>query len=230
MGVLRTKDHTVLTLSSAPATSSPAAYGRGDAPEASRAAASARAVKAIEADAAAQGVRATGPRAAVASVMDGLSTVAVAGALSSLPAALGRMRDIAMVSSSGTLTDADRATLQAEYSDLNKQVASVVGSVSTGEKASSSSDKGHDQDSSSHEDAGGASARDHSGPPGTPVHDRAARAKAAVPVSTVAVAASGAAHAAPHAATPRSIAERAASAAKFEQHFAQARSRISLFA
>src|ERR1700740_1784600 len=106
-GEIRTKDHTVLTLSSAPATASPAAYARVDAAEASRGAASARAVKAVEAEAALQGARATGPHAAVASVMDGLSTVAVAGALASLPAALGRMRDIAMASSSGTLTDAD---------------------------------------------------------------------------------------------------------------------------
>jgi len=217
----------MLTSSVAPAPLLPAAYGRMDAPEASRAAASARAVKAVESEMALQGARATGPQAAVASVMDGLSTVAVAGALSSIPAALGRMRDIAMVASSGTLTDADRATLQAEYSDLNKQVASVVGSVSAGDKASGSPDKGQERDNRDRPDA---RPGDRAAPTGYANPDDAVRARTASPTSTVATAAAHGARDAQHVSAPRTAAARAASAAKFEQHLQQARTRISVVA
>jgi hypothetical protein len=215
------------TLSIAPAPSSPAAYGRIDALEASRVGASARAVKALEAENALQGAKATGPRAAVASAMDGLSTLAVAGALASLPAALGRMRDIAMAASSGTLTDADRETLQAEYSDLNRQVASAVGSVGTGEKASSSSDKEHEQDGGSPSDS---KTGDRSRPAGTPKADDAGRTRTPNSTSTVATAAAHGAHDGPRTAAPRTAAARAASVAQFEHHLHQARSRISVLA
>ena len=67
--------------------------------------------------------------------MTSLSTVAVAGAMNSLPAALNMMRNIAMASASGTLSDADRQTLQTEYAQLTAKVVSSVGSVSTGEQA-----------------------------------------------------------------------------------------------
>ncbi len=65
--------------------------------------------------------------------MTSLSTVAIAGAMNSLPAALNMMRNIAMASASGTLTDADRQTLQTEYAQLTAKVASSVGSASAGE-------------------------------------------------------------------------------------------------
>jgi len=67
--------------------------------------------------------------------MTSLSTVAVAGAMNSLPAALNMMRSIAMASASGTLSDADRQTLQSEYAQLTAKVVSSVGSVSASEHA-----------------------------------------------------------------------------------------------
>jgi len=70
--------------------------------------------------------------------LSNLSTVAVAGAMNSLPAALNMMRNIAMASASGTLTDADRQTLQAEYAQLTAKVVSTVGGVSAGERAQTS--------------------------------------------------------------------------------------------
>ena len=70
--------------------------------------------------------------------MASLSTVAIAGAMNSLPAALNMMQRIAMASASGTLTDADRQTLQAEYAQLTAKVVSSVGSVGAGEQAQTS--------------------------------------------------------------------------------------------
>ena len=70
--------------------------------------------------------------------MTSLSTVAVAGAMNSLPAALNMMRNIAMASASGTLTETDRQTLQSEYAQLTAKVVSSVGSVSAGEQAQQS--------------------------------------------------------------------------------------------
>jgi flagellin-like hook-associated protein FlgL len=67
--------------------------------------------------------------------MTSLSTVAVAGAMNSLPAALNMMRNIAMASASGTLSDADRQTLHAEYAQLTAKVVSSVGSAGAGEQA-----------------------------------------------------------------------------------------------
>ena len=70
--------------------------------------------------------------------MSSLSTVAVAGAMNSLPAALNMLQRIATASASGTLSDADRQTLQTEYSQLTAKVVSSVGSVSAGEQAQTS--------------------------------------------------------------------------------------------
>ena len=70
--------------------------------------------------------------------MTSLSTVAIAGAMSSLPAALNMLQRIAMASASGALTDADRQTLQTEYAQLTAKVVSSVGSVSAGEQAQTS--------------------------------------------------------------------------------------------
>lgn len=47
----------------------------------------------------------------------------------SIPATLCRMRDIAVATGSGTLNDADRARLQAEYSQLSENVARAVNSA-----------------------------------------------------------------------------------------------------
>jgi hypothetical protein len=70
--------------------------------------------------------------------MDSLSTVAVAGAMNSLPAALNMLRSIAMASAAGTLSEADRQALQSEYAQLTAQVASTVGSVSASQQAQTS--------------------------------------------------------------------------------------------
>jgi hypothetical protein len=70
--------------------------------------------------------------------MTSLSTVAVAGAMNSLPAALNMLRNIAMASASGTLSDADRQTLQTEYAQLTAKVVSSVGSASAGAQAQQS--------------------------------------------------------------------------------------------
>ena len=69
--------------------------------------------------------------------MTSLSTVAIAGAMNSLPAALNMMRNIAMASADGTLSDADRQTLQAEYAQLTAKVVTSVG-ASAGAQAQQS--------------------------------------------------------------------------------------------
>ena len=65
--------------------------------------------------------------------MTSLSTVAVAGAMSSVPAALEMMRSIALQSAAGTLSDTDRQTLHAEYAQLTAHVATTVGGVGAGQ-------------------------------------------------------------------------------------------------
>jgi hypothetical protein len=87
------------------------------------------------ADNAATAVAARQAAMVVPDPMNSLSTVAMAGALNSLPAALDMMRSIAMASAAGTLSDADRQALQSEYAQLS---AKVVGSVSAGEQAQTS--------------------------------------------------------------------------------------------
>jgi len=220
----------MLSLSSAPTLTAANAYARADAPEASREAASTRAVKAVEAANAMAGMKSMSPQAAIASVMDGMSTVAVAGALSSIPAALGRMRDIAMAASSGTLTDADRATLQAEYSCLNKQIASVVGSVSANESAATTSDKRQDPNPGDPHDAGSDARQGDTPSNGYPPPGHAVRAKTVGPTSTVATAHATAAHDPAHA-SARMAALRAATVAQFQQHStAPQRRRLSVVA
>jgi len=90
------------------------------------------------ADAAATAAAARRATTEVPDPMTSLSTVAVAGAMNSLPAALNMMRNIAMASASGTLSDADRLTLQTEYAQLTAKVVSSVGSVSAGAQAQQS--------------------------------------------------------------------------------------------
>jgi flagellin-like hook-associated protein FlgL len=79
--------------------------------------------------------------------MSSLSTVAIAGAMNSLPAALNMMRNIVMASASGTLSEADRQTLQTEYAQLTAKVVGSVGSVGAGEQSQQST--AHDDE---HED------------------------------------------------------------------------------
>ncbi len=87
------------------------------------------------ADAAAAATAARQAATEVPDPMTSLSTVAVAGAMNSLPAALNMMRSIAMASADGTLSEADRQTLQTEYAQLTAKVVSSVGSVSTAQQA-----------------------------------------------------------------------------------------------
>jgi hypothetical protein len=76
--------------------------------------------------------------------MTSLSTLAVAGAMNSLPAALNMMRNIAMASADGTLSETDRQALQSEYAQLNAHVVSSVGSVSAA--AASQQSTAHDNE------------------------------------------------------------------------------------
>ena len=75
---------------------------------------------------------------AVPDPMTSLSTLAVAGTMNSLPAALNMMRNIVMASASGTLSDADRQALQTEYAQLTDKVVSSVGGVGAGEQSQQS--------------------------------------------------------------------------------------------
>jgi flagellin-like hook-associated protein FlgL len=75
---------------------------------------------------------------AVPDPMNSLSTVAMAGAMNSLPAALDMMRSIAMASAAGTLSDADRQALQSEYTQLSAKVVGSIGSVSASDQAQTS--------------------------------------------------------------------------------------------
>ena len=78
--------------------------------------------------------------------MTSLSTVAIAGAMNSLPAALDMMQRIAMASASGTLSDADRQTLQADYAQLNAKVVSSVGSVGASQRQQTSTSHDDERD------------------------------------------------------------------------------------
>jgi hypothetical protein len=100
----------------------------------------------------------TAQRAATAipDPMASLSTVAVAGAMHSLPAALGMLQRIVLASASGTLSDADRQNLQSEHAQLTAKVVSSVGSVGAGEQAQTST--AHE---GRHDDNAGASGREH---------------------------------------------------------------------
>jgi len=74
--------------------------------------------------------------------MTSLSTIAVAGAMSSVPAALEMMRSIALQSAAGTLSDTDRQTLHTEYAQLTAHVTTTVGRVDAGEPSQAST---HDE-------------------------------------------------------------------------------------
>jgi len=78
--------------------------------------------------------------------MTSLSTIAVAGAMSSVPAALEMMRSIALQSAAGTLSDTDRQTLHSEYAQLTAHVVTKVGSVGAGEPQTSTSDDEREAD------------------------------------------------------------------------------------
>lgn len=80
--------------------------------------------------------QATTQRAATAfpDPMASLSTVAVAGAMHTLPATLGMLQRIAVASASGTLSDADQQSLQSEHARLTARIVSSVGSVGAGEQ------------------------------------------------------------------------------------------------
>src|ERR1700748_851273 len=78
--------------------------------------------------------------------MTSLSTVAIAGAMNSLPAALDMLQRIAMASASGTLSDADRQTLQADYAQLNANGVSSVGAVSASQQQQTSTQHDDERD------------------------------------------------------------------------------------
>ncbi len=82
--------------------------------------------------------------AQVPDVMDSLSTVAVVGALASVPAALNMMREIALASASGTLSDADRRTLQDDYAQLSQKVVTSVGAVGSPHESTAGHDSQRD--------------------------------------------------------------------------------------
>ncbi len=102
------------------------------------------------ADVAAAAVAARQAATQVPDPMASLSTVAIAGALNSLPAALNMMRSIVMASASGTLTEADRQTLHSEYAQLSAQVVSSVGSVGAGAQAQTSTAQDNAGDDNAH--------------------------------------------------------------------------------
>ncbi len=236
----------MLSLSSTSASSTPPASDRADAADASRSAVSARsAAKAVELSNEAMGMRATGVQAAIPSMMVGLSTVAVVGAaLGSVPAALGRMRDIVVVASSGTLSDADRATLQSEYSQLSHQVSSAVGSASAGQQGSSSADRGDDDASAKNKaDAGQSTASGDAAATSKPEAGNASATKpgivptdAAPPRLAASRGATGATPAGHAAAAPARAAQvhtktsRPEAIAQFQQHLSTHKALVSLVA
>lgn len=78
--------------------------------------------------------------------MKSLSTAAVVNAaMNSVPAKLSLMSSIATASGAGTLSDADLAALQAEYAQLNQQVAGAVGAAAAGSQTATSSNPDDEQ-------------------------------------------------------------------------------------
>jgi hypothetical protein len=78
--------------------------------------------------------------------MTSLSTVAVAGAMSSVPAALEMMRSIALQSAAGRLSDTDRQALHAEYAQLTAHVATTVGNVGASQSQTPAGDDARGDD------------------------------------------------------------------------------------
>lgn len=158
----------------------------------------------------------TAQRAATAipDPMASLSTVAVAGAMHSLPAALGMLQRIVLASASGTLSDADRQNLQSEHAQLTAKVVSSVGSVGAGEQAQTSTahEGRHDDDN--------ASGREHGNDHRLPATPSLQARKEPAPQQAVEQA-SGHTHAAaapgPHADSRPSLAAQAAQVTQFVQ-------------
>lgn len=131
----------------------------------------------------------TAQRAATAipDPMASLSTVAVAGAMHTVPAALGMLQRLALASASGTLTDADRQNLQSVHAQLTAKIVGSVGSVGAGEQAQTSTS--HDN---AHEGNGDDAPRQEAGhhrpalahAAGTAANQRAERPAQALPADT----------------------------------------------
>ena len=160
----------------------------------------------------------TAQRAATAipDPMASLSTVAVAGAMHSLPAALGMLQRIVLASASGTLSDADRQNLQSEHAQLTAKVVSSVGSVGAGEQAQTST--AHE---GQHDDNAGTSGREHAHDHRMPATSSLEVRKETAPQKAVEQA-SQHPHAAPaapefHAETRPSLAAQAAQVTQFVQ-------------
>ena len=160
----------------------------------------------------------TAQRAATAipDPMASLSTVAVAGAMHSLPAALGMLQRIVLASASGTLSDADRQNLQSEHAQLTAKVVSSVGSVGAGEQAQTST--AHE---GRHDDNAGTGGREHAHDPRMPATSSLEVRKETAPQRPVEQASRhpNAAAAAPesHAETRPSLAAQAAQVTQFVQ-------------
>jgi len=139
----------MMTLSSPSAIPVPTTYDRATASQSAIDAASARSERgAADAAGAAKEAKANATANANASsvdtsvpnVMNALSTLAIVSQnMGSVPATLALMSDIAVASGSGTLSDAERSQLQAQYVQLTQQVSSMV--AKTGEADSGSSTK-----------------------------------------------------------------------------------------
>jgi hypothetical protein len=212
----------MLSLSS---TSSAAALERAD--SSARTAARAGAAKPAETAAleapVAESAKPQGIEGTVAGVADGLSTVAAIGVtVGSIPAALCRMRDIAVASNSGTLSDTERAKLRSEYMDLNHQVENAIGesgrtlAVTAPRDAASSQDG--TKDSSQQHDADPGAGRDGK----TPAQGSAAVAKGDPAVASMAAPSVAATR-------PQHIeAARPAVLAQFRQQAAAPRARLSV--
>ena len=143
----------MMSLNAVPAIASQLALPRPENSAAASDAASANsAAKATEARNAVASLNLTGPVPAMNHAMTGMSTVEVAGAMGSLPAVMGRLREIVMASSNPALSEADRSTLQAEYSALTHQVASVVGSATASADSTGTAHKGRDSSGSDSRD------------------------------------------------------------------------------
>jgi hypothetical protein len=159
----------------------------------------------------------TAQRAATAipDPMASLSTVAVAGAMHSLPAALGMLQRIVLASASGTLSDADRQNLQSEHAQLTAKVVSSVGSVGAGEQAQTSN--AHE---GRHEDDARSGGREHGNAHRTPPTASLEAHKEAAPQKPVEQAPQHQHAAAPqesHAETRPSLAAQAAQVTQFVQ-------------
>lgn len=71
-----------------------------------------------------------GSQRAAANIQDGISLVNVAdGALNEIHDVLQRMRELAVQSANGTLTDADRAATQAEFAALQAEISNIAGNT-----------------------------------------------------------------------------------------------------